>query len=143
MIKLTVSKIYPSTKDELFNLIEDIHRLSIIKKEIAGYRIARDELGLQIIDTDYRLPFIKIASRLRYTIRPGKYTELKQTKGKFKNYVCKYSFKNGKGGIIMEINLIIQLPFGPFSYILSIIMKPAIKLRLLKELKTIGKLIEK
>lgn len=124
-------------RKSFFSFLEDIHKLAVFKKEIRDYKVARDEEGLQIIDTDYRLPLLRIPTRLKYTTRPEKLAELKQIKGKFKEFLCTYRLEGAGANTELTIDLRVRLPYGPLGFILSPLFKPLMKSRLKNEIRTL------
>jgi hypothetical protein len=146
MIELSATHIFGYGKNDIFHIIDDVHKLSGIKKEIKNYTIARDEHGLQIIDTVYKILFFKNPCRLKYTAIPDRYTELKQIKGSFKLYECRYeldALSGSKGETGLTIKLRVILPYGPLGYIFSLFCKPILQGRIQKELQLIDKLLSK
>ena len=143
MLEINLFKEYNCSKSELFELIDSIQKLSGIKRSLKNYRIARDEPGLQIIDNAFRIAFIKIYSRLRYTTQPDISSDLKQIKGGFKEYYCLYSLKTEGELTRLDIQLRIKLPYGPIGFIVRKLINPFYKIRLNKEMKAIKKLLNK
>ncbi len=142
MIRITLARSYHCDRDVLFNIISDIHKLSNIKKDIRGYKVVRDELGLQIVDVNYNLFLMQVNTRLSYITRPGMLAELKQIKGNFESFYCNYHIKDSGEGSILEIDLSLKLPYGPLGFIISKIKMINIRMNLTKELRSIEKLIK-
>jgi hypothetical protein len=143
MIEIFAVKTYDCVRQDVFNVIDDIHKLTGIRRDIGDYKIAREEHGLQIIDTAIRILFIRFPSRLKYTAMPGRYTELKQIKGSFKIYECTYSLKESAGKTDLSVKLRIQLPYGPIGYVISLMYSPIVRHRVQRELAKIEELVIK
>lgn len=143
MISLTASRKFRHGKQELFEAIDNIQKLGRVKKDLGNYSVARNETGLQIIDTSFSFLIMKFSTRLKYTARPDRYTELRQIKGRLKEYACTYDIR--EEGIESEviITLSIKLPYGPIGFLLGLINKPIYGFRLRRELKTLEKLLAK
>ncbi len=142
MINLSETKSFSCGKEAIFEIIEDIRKLGLIKKEMKNLSVAREEPGLQIVDTEMIFFPLKIRSRLQYTTRPERYTELKQIKGLFKQYLCEYTITDTGLKSDLRISLKIKLPFFPLGFIISQLYKPICKLRLYREFSVIGKMIK-
>ena len=139
MIRITITKSYNCLRQDLFSRFESVHILLGAKKNLSPPRIARDEPGLQIIDTSVRILFLGYASRLRYTTEPEKSAELKQIHGEFKEYLCRYEFSDAGIHTNLRVSLRIKFPLGPFGFILSLILKPIVKMQIKRELQRIEK----
>lgn len=142
MIEIIISNNLPYTPDRVFEQLNTISELAKIKKELGGHHIARDEPGLQIIDNIFWVGFLKINSRLTFTTLSGNICELKQLKGRFKEYRCTYTVQNHNGSAELEINLRIKLPYGPLGFLLSILVKPFYTFRLNGEFKKLKRLLD-
>ena len=139
-MRLIQRKTLPLERSNLFRLIEDIEMLKLIKKEIAGYTLARNEPGLQIIDTVLKFPFfIRLRSRLKFTTMPGRRAELKQIKGSLKGYEVGYALEDAGEGTSVTIRCDYRFPFGIFGYLLSLVCAPFMNLRLSRELRLMEK----
>ncbi len=133
-------KTLPFDKSNLFRLIEDIEMLSLIKKEIGRYTLARNEPGLQIVDTTLKFPFfIRLRSRLKYTTIPGRRAELKQIKGFLKSFECGYALEDAGEGTSVIVQCAIKFPYGIIGYFFSLIYAPLVSFRLSRELRLMEK----
>jgi len=139
MIEFQFSRSLFYTSAEVFEQIDNVRRLSRIKKEIRNYRIARDEAGLQIIDVIFGFPYFNMMSRLRYVTHPEKFCELKQIKGSFKEYLCLYTLKQSGLYTELMVYLKIKFPYGPLGFLISKMLMPIISLQLKRELGAIEK----
>ena len=143
MISLTASRKYRHTRQELFESIDSIQKLGRIKRELGSFSIARNETGLQIIDAQFSFILMKFESRLKYTAIPDRLTELKQIKGRLKEYTCAYNINETGSESEVLISLSIKLPYGPLGFLVSLLARPLYAYRLGRELKLLGKILEK
>jgi hypothetical protein len=143
MISLTESRKYRHTQQELFDAIDSIQKLGRIKRELGSFSIARNETGLQIIDARFSFILMKFDSRLKYTAIPDRLTELKQIKGSLKEYSCSYTIREIGSESEVAISLSIKLPYGPLGFLVSLMARPLYAYRLGRELKLLGKLLDK
>lgn len=134
MIDIELSRTYQGTKTELFGYIDTVHKLAAVKAAIRPFRTARDEAGLQIIDTAIPVLLFRLSTRLRYTTNPDKYGELEQIKGSFSSYLCRYTLEGSASSITLRARLVIRYPLGPIGFIMGIIFRPLEKFRLGREL---------
>ncbi len=127
---------------EIFQYLENIEKLSVIKKDIGPYSIARDEHGLQIIDSVMRFPFfITARGRFKYTTMPGKSAELKLLKGGMRQFICTYSLSDRGGETGIEARLRMSFPYTSPGFVLSFLIAPLMKRRIAREFKLLEKLI--
>lgn len=141
MIRFTLTKSYNCLRRDLFSRFESVHALLGTKKNLTTPRIARDEPGLQIIDTSVRILLMGYATRLKYTTEPEKSAELKQIHGKFKEYLCRYEFRDAGINTNLTVSLRIKFRLGPFGFLLSHLLKPVVKIQINRELQRIEKQI--
>lgn len=128
---------------ETFRSFESVSALARIKKELRDARIARSEIGLEIIDARLGLPFfLRPAARLKYTTVAGVSAELKQIRGPMAEYRWTYSFSEIGGITRIDAEAVIRPPFGPLGFLLGLLFTPGIKRRLHRELKALEKLTE-
>ena len=139
MIRITLKKSYNCQRQDLFSQFQSMQKLLAVKKNFAAPRIARDEPGLQIIDTSVRILFLSYGSRLKYTTRPETSAEVKQIHGKFKEYLCLYEFTDSGIHTDLTVSLRMKFPLGPIGFLLSLLLKPVVSLQLKRELKRIEK----
>lgn len=143
MISLTASRKYRHTRQELFEAIDSVQKLARVKRELGSFSVARNETGLQIIDAQFGFIVMKFESRLRYTSMPDRLTELKQIKGRLKEYVCTYTIREEGSETEVIINLSIRLPYGPVGFLVSLLARPLYAYRLGRELKLLDKITVK
>ncbi len=142
MVRITLTRLFHCKKNELFDIISDIQRLSHIKKDIKEYQVIRDEPGLQIVDVDYNLSLMKVSTRLLYQTRPDMFAELKQIKGDFEKYHCRYNISDSDAGSLLGIDLTMKLPYGPLGFMISKMIKINLNMHLKRELKLIERLVK-
>lgn len=143
MISLTATRKYRHTRQELFEAIDSIQKLGRIKRELGSFSIARNETGLQIIDARFSFILMKFESRLKYTAIPDRLTELKQIKGRLKEYTCAYTINETGSESDVTISLSIKLPYGPLGFLVSLLARPLYAYRLGRELKLLDKITVK
>jgi len=123
----------------VFEAIESVQKLARFKREISDFRLARDETGLQIIDTALRFIILKFDTRLKYTTMPNRHAELKKLKGRLKEYQCTYTITEKGNDTEITARLIIKLPFGPIGFLISLLARPLYSFRLKRELTLLKK----
>jgi hypothetical protein len=139
MIKIELQRTLPFPRSEVFTHLDNIRSLSTLKKDVKSYSLVRDEPGLQIADSQIRLPFfLSFNSRLSCTTRLEKYCELKQVKGDFREYLCVYKLSDSPQGTIVSVSLVIRFPLGPAA-LLAYMVAPFMRRRLEGELHRIEK----
>jgi hypothetical protein len=139
MIRVTLKKSYNCQRQDLFSQFQSMQKLLAVKKNFAAHRIARDEPGLQIVDTSVRILFLSYGTRLKYTTRPETSAELKQIHGKFREYLCLYEFMDSGINTDLTVSLRIKFPLGPIGFLVSLLLKPVVLLQFKRELKRIEK----
>lgn len=139
MISIIKSKTIPLPARDVFESIESVQKLARFKREISNYRLARDETGLQIIDTNLGFIIMHFDTRLKYTTIPYHHAELKNLKGRLKEYSCIYTIANKRTETEITAHLNIKLPYGPFGFLVGFIAKPLYSYRLSRELSLLGK----
>ncbi len=137
MIDIQISRTYQGTVAELFGAIDTVHKLAAVKPSLGRYRTARDEAGLQIIDTALPYVFLRLSTRLRYTTNTEKYCELEQIKGSFSAYSCRYTFRASGASVALTVRLMVSFPLGPIGFLLGLLFAPLEKFRLSRELSRI------
>lgn len=143
MISLTASRKYRHTRQELFEAIDSVQKLARIKRELENFRVARSETGLQIIDARFGFIVVRFDTRLRYATWPDRSTELKQIKGRMKQYLCTYTIREEGSECEVIINLSIKLPYGPVGFLVSLLARPLYAWRIGHELKLLDKITAK
>ncbi len=141
MIKLSLAQSYQCPPEDVFGRIDSIEKLLAIKKHVKRHRIARSEAGLQIVDASVRTLIGSVESRMKYTTRPEKYTELKQISGGFREFECRYSLKDAGTSTELRIDVMIRFRYWPYGFLKSVFLKPLFAARTRRELRSIGKII--
>ncbi len=141
MIKLSLIQTYNCPPEDVYGRIDSIEKLLSIKKHVKRHKIARSESGLQIIDASVRTLVGSVESRMKYTTRPEKYTELKQISGGFREFEYRYSLKDTGSGTELRIDARIRFRYWPYGFLKSVFLKPLFAARTRRELRSIGKII--
>ncbi len=139
MISILTSKTIPAPARDVFESIETVQKLARFKREISNFRLARDEMGLQIIDITLHFILMQFDSRLKYTSLPHRHAELKILKGRLKEYVCTYTIAEEGTATNITAKLTIKLPYGPIGFLVGCIARPLYAYRLKRELRLLWK----
>ena len=141
MITLTASRKYRHTRQELFEAIDSIQK-SAHQRELGSFSIARENEPASGFDARFSFILMKFELRVNYCdSRPAH--ELKQIKGRLKEYTCAYNINETGSESEVIISLGIRLPYGPLGFLVSLLARPLYAYRLGRELKLLGKIMEK